>query len=197
MSLLDRRSIVTGIAAMIAGPLVAPVARAMQADVISPKDGLDVVHPIFTPDLRALTAAISERIVPTTDTPGAIAAGVPAFIEMMLADWHTPEERELITKGMNDVDAFALKTYGKPFVKIDAKRQDAILTLAMQGALPGRGDKTLPGIASDFFEHLRQMVIYGYYSSEIGCTVERIYLPVPGRYDGAYPYAEVKRVFAS
>lgn len=189
MSLLDRRSIVTGIAAMIAGPLVAPVARAMQADVISPKDGLDVVHPIFTPDLRALTAAISERIVPTTDTPGAIAAGVPAFIEMMLADWHTPAERELIVTGMNDVDAFAQKTYGKPFGKIDAKRQDAILTLAQ--------DKTLPGIAPDFFEHLRQMVIYGYYSSEIGCTVERIYLPVPGRYDGAYPYAEVKRVFAS
>jgi hypothetical protein len=41
------------------------------------------------------------------------------------------------------------------------------------------------------------MVILGYYSSEIGCKQERVYLPVPGRYDGAYPYAEVRRIFSS
>ena len=55
----------------------------------------------------------------------------------------------------------------------------------------------MPGLARTFFEHCRQMVILGYYSSEIGCKQERIYLPVPGRYDGAYPYAEVRRVFSS
>ena len=27
-------------------------------------------------------------------------------------------------------------------------------------------------------------------------TVERVYLPVPGRYDGEYPYAEVGRLFS-
>ena len=31
----------------------------------------------------------------------------------------------------------------------------------------------------------------------VGCRQERVYLPVPGRYDGAYPYAEVRRVFSS
>ena len=189
MSYLDRRKVVTSIAAMIGGGLVAPVARAMQADVVNPKAGIDVMHPIMDKDQRALIGAISERILPTTDTPGAIAAGVPAFIEMMLADWHTQAERDLVMGGVTAIDGFASKTYGKPFAKLSAVRQDAILTLAM--------DKTLPGAAPDAFEHLRQMVIYGYYSSEIGCTVERIYLPVPGRYDGAYPYADVNRVFAS
>jgi hypothetical protein len=40
-------------------------------------------------------------------------------------------------------------------------------------------------------------VITGYFTSEIGITKERKYLPVPGRYDGAYLYSEVNRVFSS
>ncbi|HTN41266.1 MAG TPA: gluconate 2-dehydrogenase subunit 3 family protein, partial [Asticcacaulis sp.] len=83
----------------------------------------------------------------------------------------------------------AQKSHGKPFAAATPVQQDAILTLAMQ--------QTLPGAPKDSFEHLRQLVIFGYYSSEIGCTVERVYLPVPGKYDGAYPYAEVNRVFSS
>ena len=48
-----------------------------------------------------------------------------------------------------------------------------------------------------FFEHCRQLVVLGYYTSEIGCKQERVYVPVPGHYDGKYPYADVRRVFSS
>ena len=91
--------------------------------------------------------------------------------------------------GLAAIDAAARKTHGKPFAAIMSEQQDAILTSAM--------NQTLPDAPADSFEHLRQLVIFGYYSSEIGCTVERVYLPVPGRYDGAYPYSEVNRVFSS
>jgi len=43
-------------------------------------------------------AAVAERIL-----PGAGAAGVPAFIEKMLADWHTPEERGAILVGLEQL----------------------------------------------------------------------------------------------
>jgi hypothetical protein len=48
-----------------------------------------------------------------------------------------------------------------------------------------------------FFGHCRQLVILGYYTSEIGCKQERVYVPVPGHYDGQYPYAQVGRVFSA
>ena len=51
--------------------------------------------------------------------------------------------------------------------------------------------------SGDFFTAFRQLVISGYYTSEVGITQERHYLPVPGDYDGAYPYAKVKRIFSS
>ena len=43
-------------------------------------------------------AAVAERIL-----PGAGEAGVPAFIEKMLADWQTPEERAAILAGIKDL----------------------------------------------------------------------------------------------
>jgi hypothetical protein len=53
----------------------------------------------------------------------------------------------------------------------------------------------IPALPVNFFEHCRQLAIMGYYSSEIGCKQERVYVPVPGHYDGKYPYAG--RVFSS
>ena len=43
-------------------------------------------------------SAVAERIL-----PGAAAAGVPAFIEKMLADWQTPEEGAAIVAGLKEL----------------------------------------------------------------------------------------------
>ena len=67
-------------------------------------------------------------------------------------------------------------------------QQDALLTLAMEDELPG---------GRAFFDNFRQLVITGYFTSKVGITEERKYLPVPGRYDGAYLYSNVNRVFSS
>jgi gluconate 2-dehydrogenase gamma chain len=53
----------------------------------------------------------------------------------------------------------------------------------------------VPRMPAGFFAQCRQMVVLGYYTSEIGCKQERVYLPIPGHYDGRYPYAG--KVFSS
>ena len=143
---------------------------------------------VFTPAQRALVAALSERVMPTTDTPGAIAAGVPTYIEHMLGDWAINDERDTILSGLAAIDARSMADYKLPAVKASAGQQDALLTLAMNGDLPG---------APAFFDAFRQLVITGYFTSEIGITQEREFLPVPGKYDGAYPYSNVQKIFSS
>jgi len=170
---------------ILAGEIVAPLARALAAEAAP---GFSATQIQFTADQRALVSAISERIIPATDTPGAIAAGVPAFVEMMLADSYAPGDRDDFMKGLGLVEGYARIRYEKAFVALSPDAQDQVLSLAMQGGIPLLGE--------DFFVHCRQLVVLGYYTSEIGCTQERVYLPVPGRYDGKYPYADIRRVFA-
>jgi hypothetical protein len=183
MTVFDRRDLLATAGLILGAELVAPLSRALAADVVP---GFTASQTQFTVEQRAQVSAISERIIPTTDTPGAIAAGVPAFIEMMLADWYAPQDRDDFLNGMGVIDGYAWVQYEKTFPALTPEQQDAILTLALQGRFGG-----------DFFNHCRQLVILGYYTSEIGCKQERVYVPVPGHYDGKYPYAEVRRVFSS
>src|SRR3546814_12352897 len=94
--MIDRRRTLAGMAAMFSVPLFAPIARAagLEGKVSRPviSDGPPSVE-VFTPPQKALMTVLSERVMPTTDTPGAIAAGVPAYIEKLLADWAWPDER--------------------------------------------------------------------------------------------------------
>ncbi|WP_343519543.1 gluconate 2-dehydrogenase subunit 3 family protein [Sphingomonas sp.] len=185
--IIDRRDALAGIATMFGAALFAPIARAAGAQATPISDGPPSA-PVFTAEQRALVTALSERVMPTTDTPGAIAAEVPAFIEKLLADWAMAEDRKPILAGLDAIEARSQADYKIAAANATPEQQDALLTLALENKLPG---------GWDFFDKFRQLVITGYFTSEIGITQEREYLPVPGRYDGAYPYSQVNKVFSS
>ena len=170
---------------MFGSTLFAPIARAAGA---APPPAGAAGSSVFSAGQRSLVRALSERIVPTTDTPGAIAAGVPEFIEELLGQWALPSEVAPIAAGLAAIDARSRADFGTVAAAATPEQQDALLTLAMNKALPG---------TEPFFDLFRQLVVTGYYTSEIGITEEREYLPVPGRYDGAYPVAKVTKLWAA
>lgn len=187
--MMDRRAALKGVAAMFGANLFAPIGRALAQTApagVALAEGPSA--PVFSAAQRALLTALSERILPTTDTPGAIAAGVPLYIETLLADWALPEDKQPILRGLDALDVRARADFQVAAVQATPAQQDALLTLSMEDRIPGAG--------TGFFEALRQLVLTGYYTSDIGITQERVYLPVPGEYDGAYPYAKVNRVYA-
>lgn len=184
---IDRRDALAGMVAMFGASLFAPIARAAATQLVPISEGPPSAA-VFTPQQRALMVALSERVMPTTDTPGAIEAGVPEFIEKLLADWALPADRTPIIAGLDAIEARSMADHGVSAATATPEQQDALLTLAMDDALPG-GDA--------FFVPFRQLVLTGYFTSEVGIMQEREYLPVPGSYDGAYPYAQVNKVFSS
>src|SRR2546421_8028363 len=85
--------------------------------------------------LRALNAhqnetvaTIAELIIPKTDTPGAREAGVPAFIDVMLADWADDDHRQQFTAGLANVDERARGLFAKDFVACSEAPQTHNLT---------------------------------------------------------------------
>jgi len=189
--MINRRTALAGVTAMFGASLYAPLARAAGAprgaDIPAISEGPPSVR-VFNPVQRAAMSALSDRVIPATDTPGAIAAGVPDFIEKMLADWALPGDRVPIIAGLDAIEARSLRDHGVSAAKATAEQQDALLTLAMNRQLPG---------ANAFFEPFRQLVIAGYYTSEIGMTQEREYLPVPGEYNGEFLYSQINKVYSA
>ena len=79
---MDRREAIKRAAIMVGGSILMPdILKAWNAPTV-------IENPFFkiTVAQEALIAEIAETIIPTTSTPGAKAAGVPAFIIKMLAD---------------------------------------------------------------------------------------------------------------
>lgn len=188
--MIDRRTALAGVAALFGTTIFAPIARAaglVPGTLPTISEGPPSAA-VFTAPQRALMTALSERVIPTTDTPGAIAAGVPAYIEKLLADWAYPADRVPILAGLDAIETRSVQDYRVAAAQATPAQQDALLTLAMDDRIPGGGL---------FFTAFRQLVITGYYTSEIGITQEREYLPVPGEYNGAFPYAQVNKVYSA
>ena len=66
---------------------------------------------------------LAEHIIPETDTPGASAARVNEFIDLLLAEWCDDAERERFLRGLADVDARSLHAFGNVFVHTTPDRQ--------------------------------------------------------------------------
>ena len=116
---------------------------------------------------REMLAAIAELIIPETDTPGAIRAGVPRFVELILSDWHTADERQPVLDGMADLDEACLAAFRQPFARCSPAEQTEALA-AMQ-------DTTM-------FVMLKSLVVNGYFTSELGATSQPGYNAMPGVY---------------
>lgn len=141
----------------------------------------------------------SELIIPETDTPGAIAAGVPAFIEQMVSHWYTANEREIFFSGIDTMNHFCATQFAKDFINSNAAQQTAAIE-EMQGQAasytpPAQsfGFKANVDEASPFFLKLRELTVVGYYSSEVGATQEHLYDPMPMDYNGDASLAESGR----
>jgi gluconate 2-dehydrogenase gamma chain len=82
---------------------------------------------VLSPHQNSTVIAISELIIPQTDTPGAKAANVNRFIDGVLAEAPAPERTEFLA-GLAALDERAKAEGGKPFVDATAEQQTAILT---------------------------------------------------------------------
>lgn len=138
----------------------------------------------LTPAQGALVSAIADRILPRTDTPGAVDAGVPAFIDLLYGECMTPAEQQLLTQGLQEIDAAARSAHGSGFSTLTTTQQDAVLRTvakAQQDREPSS------------FALLRSATVLGYFTSEqVGKNVLH-YDPVPGSYDGCVPIDQVGR----
>jgi len=140
--------------------------------------GLAAKSPALTTDEWTLIGEVSELIIPTTDTGGALAAGVPDFVKMMLAEWFSQAERENFIAGLHEFSAG--NKNGKKFAEMTARQRDQYFGELLAAA---EGSATAP--RTPFVVLMKRLTIFGYYSSELGATTELHQHIAAARYEPA------------
>ena len=205
MNELNRRSFVlragTGLSAVwITANWPALLSAATHAHQAA-KAALPPRFEFFTAEEAGQIEAITARIIPTDDTPGAREAGVVYFIDRALITF-AADDQKTYRQGLPELQARASEMFPSvsKFSGLTAEQQDAVLHSFDENTdAPRRAFRPRPG-AQNFFETLRQHTISGFlidpdYGGNhdgvgwkvIGREREHIFQAPFGYYDKDYP----------
>jgi len=155
----------------------------------------------FTPEEAAEIEAITARIIPTDDTPGAREAGVVYFIDRGLVTFGTEDQRTY-RAGLPELHARVTEMFpnATKFSGLAVEQQDEVLRSFDEGGpARRRAFRARPG-AQNFFDTLRQHTIAGFLIDPdfggnhdgvgwkvIGREREHVFQAPFGYYDKEYP----------
>lgn len=196
---MDRREALKRISVLMGGAVSATTVSGILGGCRVGPQGETFVPATLSSDQNELVATIAELIIPETDTGGARAARVNEFIDKMLTDWLSDDEKNRFLAGLNNVDAVAVESGGASFVDLSNEDQTQILTGLEEARMAWR-QRVASGEADrrelPFFEMIRELTIAGYYTSEIGASQELKHEMVFEAYEGDVPYSEIGRAWS-
>lgn len=171
------------------------VGASASASACATLDAIAPLHPDAPGSLSArrmavLTAAAG-AIMPLTDTPGAVEAGVPARLEGLLATWASPETRARVVAVIDRIDA--LPGDGTSFADRPEAERSAMLA-AFDAAAMAPSGRTVQAFTDTItlpvdpdYGLFKNLVVSLYYMSQAAMTHELRYVHVPGRWDPSIP----------
>lgn len=203
-ALLQRALLLVGAAALPGGT------QALAAAAKSAKRQLDAPH-------YALLTAVADTIVPKTDTPGAVEAGVPQYVDALLGAWATPQRKAEILGALDTIDRLARAKHGRGFAQLTPAEREAVLAphdiaalkpapapptqmdpqtgRAKQEPVQTRSVSAMmsPRYADPGYGKLKELVVTVFYYSETALTHDLSYEHTPGAWEPSTPLTPTTR----
>jgi Gluconate 2-dehydrogenase subunit 3 len=178
---MDRREALQMVAVLMGGTVIGADAFLSGCKTPARKEGL------FYDTDGALMDEIGETILPAgPGVPGAKEAKIGDFMKVIVTDCYTPEDQDVFVKGLQ-----ALRD--KKFVDLPSdQRHDLLVQLDKEARDPTYTDKH-----QHYFKMMKQLTIWGYFTSEPGATKALRYIETPGHYDGDVPYKKGDKAWAT
>jgi hypothetical protein len=171
---------------------------------------------ILTDTNITLLNEIAETIIPKTDTPGAKEAKVAEFMNAIVSDCYTPAQQKAFTDGIIAFEALNTSVNKKSFAECTAtQKYDLLVSLekeakdfdkkvaeeeAKQKLVTEKkswnGGVDTDGLPRHYYTMMKQLTLWGFFSSKEGMTKTLRYNPVPGKYDGNVPYKKGDKAWA-
>jgi hypothetical protein len=138
---------------------------------------------------------VAETIIPKTTTPGAKEAAVGSFMTVMVNDCYDKKDQEIFHAGIKKLDEASQKANNTSFLKATTEQRTSLLTTLDKEAKEHQKSKQKDD-ANHYFTMMKQLTLFGFFTSKPGATQVLRHEAVPGKYDGAYPYKKGDRAWA-
>ncbi|NJB86706.1 hypothetical protein GGR26_002483 [Lewinella marina] len=188
---MKRRELLRYTAYMTGWAVSAPVASALLAGC-KRDEAVAAGEAVYAPgffneeEYRFITK-LSDTMIPTTDTPGALDVGVPEMVDKMVGQVYDEEARNNFRKGLKELmrRMDADETAG-PFSDMDSEQSLVYLQdQDLHYKNPDTEWDTVPeveGNARNVYFDLKSQIVGAWFNSEPIGTEVLAYLPVPGEY---------------
>jgi len=202
---MDRRELLKMIAVLTGGAVVGAEAFLTGCKNPETKTGM-----AFSEDDIPYLDEIAETILPATSTPGAKAAKVGQFMTVIVNDCYEEDDQKTFHEGMKQLNDNFNKKYGTSFMKATSQqRHDFLVDLDKESKehqkkraesmnQQNNKDKNAKKneMPNHYFTLMKQLTLWGYFTSKEGMTKALRYNPVPGRYEGCIDYKKGEKSFA-
>lgn len=166
---MDRRKFLINVSTMLGCSVAALDVAAIESALAFTRSSASKLQPA---QLNVITA-IADIIIPQTDTPSASQAKTHVYIDFYLHEFLSNTKREHFLKGLAEF----YKSL-PDFLALSKNEQTQVVQKLDDQLHSDNENKT--------YKKLKELIVIGYYTSEIGGTQELKYDPVPG------PYKEMK-----
>lgn len=174
----------------------------------------------FTADQIALLDEIGETIIPATNSPGAKAAKIGEFMKTIVNDCYTEKQQKTFKAGLESFDKKCKNVVGKKFMECSPQekhdflfgeekaakvfnstveeedKKDKEITEKANTGIPWKDQKEFEARPRNYYTMIKQLTLWGFFTSKTGMTETLRHLPVPGRFDGEVDYNKGDKAWA-
>ena len=185
---ISRREAIKRTGLWVGGVLITPaIASLFQGCTPSGASGTV----FFSSRQMSVIKRMCDLMIPSTNTPGALDAAVPAFIDRMVGEVYSPDQRSRFADGLDTFEQGSAAEYGASFSELDETNQTRYMTSVTESAINTYSAELA------FILIFRELCLTGFCLSEEGSNSVLRYMQTPGKYEPCIPFGEVGKTWAT
>ncbi len=191
---MNRREALSSVALLLGGTIIGAemfLSGCTNADKKIGSAGLQ-----FSPDDISFLDEVGETIIPATTTPGAKETKIGEFMKTIVNDCYEEKNQKIFVDGMKQLDDASRKKNNKSFLESTPEQRHNLL-VDLDKEQKEYTNKKKPEDPAHYFRMMKELTLWGYFTSEAGATKALRYVAVPGRYEGCIPYKKGDKAWAT
>ena len=140
---------------------------------------------------------VGETILPATaSSPGAKASEIGKFMDVIVADCYTPDQQKIFREGISKLKEACKSATGNDFLDLGSDARTSFLKILDEEARSYGSTRKDGDPETHYFSMIKQLTVWGYFSSEVGATQALSLVEVPGHYEACVPIKPGQKAWA-